>query len=433
MLRHALGNANLANGHPEVVHQVDGVVIGAVGGAKARHGYAHYALAVELQLIEGLHANQQGQRGVESTADAHHHVLGMGMDDALGESHDLYVENLLTRLSHGLIRRRERLRFYVALQHKVAQLRRLGLDKTDVLTDHAALRVHKCGVVATVGPEALHVDLGLHDLRFQRETLAFGQATAILVNQGVATIHHVLCALAKACRAIHICAHGACALLCEQTGQVLMLAQKLIGSREVEHDVGTRQGQVVAGRCRGPHVLTNLHTKHGAIGRAEELGGGSQRHHVARIAYGHLAQVLQRGKPALLIKLIVIGEIGLGNNAQDLAFLKHNTTVEQQAARHDGGAHNADDVQLAREVEQGHHAVLGSVEQQLLAKEVLTRIARDAQLWKHDDFHAAPFSLGYDYFHLLCVLNTIGNLHRRHSRGHFDKSVLHIINSSFIK
>ena len=66
------------------------------------------------------------------------------------------------------------------------------------------------------------------------------------------------------------------------------------------------------------------------------------------------------------------------------------------------------------------------VEKKLLLEQILTRIARDAQFRKHDDFDALAFCLGDETLDLLDIIFHIGHLHDRHASSHFDKSVFHI-------
>ena len=72
MLRNSLGNTDFANGNTERIHQRHRIMMGTVGGTKARHGDTDDALALKPQFVEGLHRDEQCQRGIESAADAYH-------------------------------------------------------------------------------------------------------------------------------------------------------------------------------------------------------------------------------------------------------------------------------------------------------------------------------------------------------------------------
>ena len=69
VLLHALGYANFLHVDSQVFHHHDGIVVSTVGGTKARHGNTYNSLSWITQLIERFHANEQGERGIQSTAD----------------------------------------------------------------------------------------------------------------------------------------------------------------------------------------------------------------------------------------------------------------------------------------------------------------------------------------------------------------------------
>ena len=137
MLRHRLGNAYLAHGDAQALHQADGIAIGAAGGAKARHGDANDALAVVAQFIEGLYAYQQGQGGVETTTDADNHLLAVGVGEALGQSRHLNIKNLFTALLHHVVRGDEGMRVDPAVWQQRGRHGRDGLiDRRQTVHKH---------------------------------------------------------------------------------------------------------------------------------------------------------------------------------------------------------------------------------------------------------------------------------------------------------
>ena len=135
--------------------------------------------------------------------------------------------------------------------------------------------------------------------------------------------------------------------------------------------------------------------------------------------------VLGRGEPALLVELAVVWQIGLRHDAEQRTALDDGGAVVEQAVDNDGQAHHRHDIELAGEVEQQHHALLGTVDEGLLAEQILTRVARQAQFGQHHDLHAAAFGLGYQALYLLHIILYVGHLHSRHGCGHFYKSVFH--------
>ena len=51
-----------------------------------------------------------------------------------------------------------------------------------------------------------------------------------------------------------------------------MFPYQFVTGREVEDDVCTREGEIIAGWNRRPYILADFHAKLHAIGRNEELG-----------------------------------------------------------------------------------------------------------------------------------------------------------------
>ena len=103
------------------------------------------------------------------------------------------------------------------------------------------LGIDKRAVVTTLTAHALIIDLRNNQLRFQRETGALTETLAVLIDDGIASIHHILCALTKAAAGIYIAAHSTGTLLREKILEVFMLANQLVGGAEVEDDVSTGQ------------------------------------------------------------------------------------------------------------------------------------------------------------------------------------------------
>ena len=161
-----------------------------------------------------------------------------------------------------------------SLEHEVVGLGGDGLHQTYDLGGHAALGIDKGGVVASVAAQPLHVDLCCLHLTLGGEALSLGQQFAVFVDQGVAAIDHILRALAVARAAVDISGNGAGTLLGQQGLEVGMLADELVARREVAHNLGPAQREVVAGWRGRPYVLTDLHAEGHALAGAEELRVG---------------------------------------------------------------------------------------------------------------------------------------------------------------
>ena len=355
MLIDGSGNGNLHLRDAQRLHERGSIVVGTIAGTEAWHGDTDYSFTIQSQFVECAHANQQSQRRVQSTADAQYDVLAVGVQQSLGQCRCLDVQYLLTGVAHLLVRRNERV--WVDLTGQLERLAKGSLCR-NMFSMGTTLRIDERRVGITLGAQALHINLCALQLGLEREAVALNEQSAILENHGVATIDDVLCRLAKATRCIDIATHGARTLLGNQRAQVAMLTNELVAGREVDNDVSTRHRQVVAGWNGCPDVLTDLYAKlH--VAHLEELGFGRERDRRASQIDTGGVQVLRRGKPALLIEFAIVGQVGLWNHTQQRAALDDSSTVEQQSTSLYGQSHHADNVELAREVEEAQQPLFG--------------------------------------------------------------------------
>ena len=88
-------DGNGAKGGPHPLCQDHGVVFGAVGGAKARHGHGNDVRGGPAQHTHGKSGDEKGQRGVKAAAQTHHCRSGAGVLQPLFEAHGGDGQNLL--------------------------------------------------------------------------------------------------------------------------------------------------------------------------------------------------------------------------------------------------------------------------------------------------------------------------------------------------
>ena len=195
---------------------------------------------------------------------------------------------------------------------------------------------------------------------------------AILINHRIAAIDHILRRFAKATAGIDVPTDGAGTLLSQKRLQIVVLANDLVAGREVEDDVGTCHRQIVARRNRCPHVLADLYAKLHAVSRHEEFRICTDRDDPACKIELRRIQILSRGKPALFIELCIVGQVSLWHQAQQCTALDNGCTVIEQAVDDNWQAHDGNDVQFTRKIEQSQDSRLGMIQQELLLEQVLT-------------------------------------------------------------
>ena len=272
VLCHRGCNAYLAYGHTELLHQVCGIGIGAVGCAKPWHGDTHYATAVALQTVEGMHCHQQGQCGVEAATNAYHHRLGTGVLYTTCQCLALYADNLLTTLVKLVTLGHKRVGVDGACQCK-RHIACIGFEFYIAVALHQFVvkGIGKSRVGATLGAQALHVNFTANELFAHGKTFGLCQQSAIFGYKGTTAEHEVLCAFAITTASIHIASQQAGALAEHKVAQILRLAYEFVACAKIEYDVGTGQCQVVAGRHRCPKVFTYLNTESAVCGGEHEV------------------------------------------------------------------------------------------------------------------------------------------------------------------
>ena len=406
-------------------------MVGAVGRAEARHGHGDDLFAVDPQAVEGAHADEQSEGGVESAADADDDRLGMGVGDAFAEAERLDVEDLLAGSPHVVGLRDEGVGIHFAQQLPLLlqRLRQYGLvDDAGVaplLRPECALCIDIGAVATALGAQAVDVDLTHHQLWLQREPIRLLDKASVLDDQGVATIDHILRALSVATSAIYIARDIACALLLQEVDQVVVLAYQLVGGREIEDDVRPAESQFGARRVGCPYVLADLYAKARVAVSVEELAPGSQKHVLPRVAERRVVEVLGRGKPPFLIKLTVVGQKRFWHHAEDAPLLDDDGTVEQQVAHLDGCADDGDHVLAHRKLQEAQHRLLRPVDEGALAKQVLAGVAREGEFGEDDHLDMLALGLVDEALDLLQVVVEVCDAHAGDGGGHGKESVLH--------
>ena len=191
------------------------------------------------------------------------------MFKTLCQPRHLDVENLFATVVHLLVLRHERQGVDGALQ--VERLVDEGFLGRMQQGGVSVLGVNVGAIGATLGTKLKDVYLGDDNLRLEIEAFALRQQLPVFVNQGIATVNHVLCAFAEAASAVHIACHCTRTLLCEQTFKVGVFADKLVAGREVTNDVGPSKRQIGARRIGRPHVFAYFDTEFHTIGGNKDL------------------------------------------------------------------------------------------------------------------------------------------------------------------
>ncbi len=204
--------------------QLGGVVLGARGGAKARHGDRDNAAAVEAELVKGVDGHEERERRVEPAGDADHELFRAGVAEALGEAGGLDGEDFLAAVGAAReVAGHEGVAFHAALEGQGAvAVKRRGADHAVFTADEA---LGEAAVAQAVLVEVVEVDVGDQTLRCKVKALGFAEQVAAFGNEAMAAVNDVGARLAGAGARIKVGAVGARGLLRHEAAAVVGLAE----------------------------------------------------------------------------------------------------------------------------------------------------------------------------------------------------------------
>ena len=123
-----------------------------------------------------------------------------------------------------------------------------------------------------------------------------------------------------------------------------MLADKLVAGREIANDVGASKCQISARGIGCPYVFAYFDAELYAIGGNEDLALRCEYGLLTSVVDGCLVEMVGGCEPSFFVKLAVIGQIGFGNDAKDVASLKDYGAIEQDTVYCDRHANHGNGV-----------------------------------------------------------------------------------------
>ena len=135
-------------------------------------------------------------------------------------------------------------------------------------------------------------------------------------------------------------------------------------------------------------------------------------------------QFAGRFEPARLVELAVACEVGLWNDSEDLpASRDHGAVVQPSAPAHRGAEHQHA-VHSGRHPDNVGAALLGLVDESLLAEEVGAGVAGDAEFREGNYRDSAYDRVVHEIEYLPGVGCRVGHMHPGHRRRHSQKAVI---------
>ena len=428
MLLHRRADVDALEGGPQPPGQLHGVVPGAVGGAEAGHGDGDDVAGWPVQQLHGHGGDQDGQGGVQPAGQAHHRRLGAGVLQPLLQAQGGHLQNFIATLRpvpHILGDKGGWIDVAgegggARLQGEVSPADPQAVGLPHGVPLRGGEGVHPPPLVG----QAAHVDLTDGEAGGKPP---LGQEGAVLGDQVVAGEHQVGGGLPLPGVGIDVAAQQPGGLAGDQGAAVIGLAHHLVGGGQVEDHGGPRLGQGHGGGRGGPQILTDLHPHH-------QVGHGVAGPDLP-VPYADLLaaqiqediQVLAGGEPAPLVELPIVGDIGLGHQAQDLPLVDDRRAVVELAVprifhrQAQGGEH----IQVLGGLQHGGQALLRPFQQGVLEEQVAAGVPGEAQLGQGQHPHPLLVGLPHEGKNLLRIVTAVGHPDLRGAGGHFDKSISH--------
>ena len=208
-----------------------------------------------------------------------------------------------------------------------------------------------------------------------------------------------------------------------QLGPILALANGFIAGRQVEQDRRAGPRLHRAGGKRHPEVLADLDPHHDGntlLSLTREQQVDSEGHSTAReFDLGRLGAV-GGPEPAALVKLLVIRDVPLGNDPQDLPVRQRHSAIEKAIAHRHWQPGDDKLPSPGRGLGDPANRPKAPLQQGSLAKQIGTRVARDAKLGKQNDVAVSDLVQNPDNFRGVGL--GIGDRGQDRSTGHADET-----------
>ena len=129
-----------------------------------------------------------------------------------------------------------------------------------------------------------------------------------------------------------------------------------------------------------------------------------------------------RGEPAVFVEFAVVGDVGLGHDAQDASLREYDGAVVERRTVTQREADDQRQREFARGFGQFGQGLVGRVEQRGLQQQIAARVAGHGQLGECHDLHAALCRVVGERCDPLRIVGAVADLHLRNGRRDFEKS-----------
>ncbi len=235
--------------------------------------------------------------------------------------------------------------------------------------------------------EPVQVDVPVNNLGRLEKTLRFGQKTAVFADHGLGVPGQVRRRFARSGGGKEVCGNTPGRLIEDEAGSVFRFSHGHVGSGEICHDRGSRQGGEARRRNGNPEIFADfgeqLEPRQVVHGKNEV---GPERNIPLSQEGNRCRPGLRRlGELAGLVKFPVVGEIGLNGDAEYPAPVQDDTAIEKPGVHPKRKPCDNDEVQFSGGVDELVESFEDAFQECVLLKQVLVGIGRKEKFGKQGE------------------------------------------------
>ena len=211
----------------------------------------------------------------------------------------------------------------------------------------------------------------------------------------------------------------------DQRATVDVFPHGLIAGREIQDQRGTGLGQSDRRRLGSPQVFTQLYSD-GETG--QRLAGEEHVGAEDRLLGAEGEEPVcgpSGGEPSLFVEFAVVGQMGLGDHAQNLTLVDDRRTVVELVVPADRQPDGSDHIQAPGGLQHRGEGLLGAVQKGVLEEQVPAGIAGEAQLREAQHPHTLAVGLPHEGKAALGVVTAVGHPDGGRAGGDLDKTIAH--------
>ena len=417
-----------SDGRTERLCKQNGVALGSLRGAEARHGDGDDVLSVSAEKVHRSCRDQKRERRVETARNTDDGSLCPRVSDSLFERVSLNIDDAFGAF----------FKFILVGGNKGALgiFGRFGfLDKTNKRKKQIIRSVLR-GIsvfLHTFVRESLYVDDGGLHTRF--EGLLFGKNFSALCDEAVTREHTVRGGFVRACVRIEVSANELFGGTANGKTSLCRSADDLRACGEIDDDICTCFRMGNRGRFKRHQIFSDLasNREFGNFGRTPKKCS-TKRNTLVLVkidTFTVSVAVFEARELASLVGFAVVRKIFLRNDSENSAVANGNCRIVYFVIVADGRADEDQHGNALGRFRDCENRLLCRFKERAMTEKIAAGVTRHAKLGKYQQRYALLICRADRFDDFLCVINGICHAKFGRDRRRFDKTVFHIFALSF--